>query len=133
MLKACIDTLLYTITNIVNVSRCSGLFPDDFKQAQVNPLPTKSTLPKVNPNSYIPISNPRFISKVLEKVVASLLRSHIVSNCMSDVLQSAYKQFHSTQGALLKVYNDVTLNMDKGKVTALTLLDLSAAFDTIDH
>ena len=52
---------------------------------------------------------------------------------MSDVLQSAYKQFHSTQAALLKVYNDVTLNMDKGKVTALTLLDLSAAFDTIDH
>ena len=34
--------------------------------------------------------------------------------------------------ALLKVHNDVTLNMDKGKVTALTLLDLSAAFDTID-
>ena len=52
---------------------------------------------------------------------------------MSNVLQSAYKQFHSTETALLKVRNDVTLNMDKGKVTALTLLDLFAAFDTIDH
>ena len=52
---------------------------------------------------------------------------------MSNVLQSAYKQFYSTETALLKVHNDVTLNMDKGKVTALTLLDLSAAFDTIDH
>ena len=52
---------------------------------------------------------------------------------MSNILQSAYKQFHSTETALLKVPNDVTQNMDKGKVTAFTLLDLSAAFDTIDH
>ena len=52
---------------------------------------------------------------------------------MSNVLQSAYKQFHSTVTALLKVHNDVTLNVDKGKVTALILLDLFAAFDTIDH
>ena len=51
---------------------------------------------------------------------------------MSNVLQSASKQFHSTETALLKVHYDVTLNMDKGKVTALTLLDLSAAFDTVD-
>ena len=48
---------------------------------------------------------------------------------MSNVFQSAYKQFHSTETALLKVHNDVTLNMDKGKVTALTLLDLSGAVD----
>ena len=62
----------------------------------------------------------------------SRLRSHISSNCLSNVSQSAYKEFHSTETALLKVHNDVTLNIDKGKVT-LTLLDLSAAFDTIDH
>ena len=47
--------------------------------------------------------------------------------------QSAYKQFHSTETALLKVHNDINLKIDNGKVTALTLLDLSAAFDTIDH
>ena len=52
---------------------------------------------------------------------------------MSNVLQSAYKQFHSTYTALIKVYNDDTLNMDKGKVTALTLLALSVAFDAIHH
>ena len=52
---------------------------------------------------------------------------------MSDNLQSAYKKFHSTESALLKVENDVLLNMEKGRVTALTILDLSAAFDTIDH
>ena len=118
---------------IVNASLCRGLFPDDFKQAQVNSYLKKSTLPKENLNSYRPISNLSFISKVLQKVLASRLMSHIKSNCMSNVLQSAYKQFHSTETALLKVHNYVNLNMDKGKVTALTLLDSSAAFDTIDH
>ena len=89
------------------------------------------TLPKENLNSYRPISSLSFISKVLENVVASCLRSHIESNCMPNVLQSAYKQFHFTETALLKVHTDVTLNMDKGIVTVLTLLDLSVASDTI--
>ena len=88
-----IDTLLYPIINTVNESLS---IPDDFNQAQVNPLLTKSTLPKENLNSYIPISNLSVISKVPEKVVATGRRSHIESNCMSNVLQSAYKQFYST-------------------------------------
>ena len=48
-------------------------------------------------------------------------------------MQSAYRQFHSTETALLRVYNDISVSLDKGHVTAVTLLDLSAAFDTIDH
>ena len=133
LLKYCLDKLLKPITDIINASLCSGLFPDDFKHAHVNPLLKKTSLPKEDLNSYIPVSNIGFISKILEKVVASRLRSLISSNCLSNVSQSAYKEFHSTETALLKVHNDVTLNIYKGKVTALTLLDLSAAFDTIDH
>ena len=75
--KACLDTLFYPITNIINASLCSGLFPDNFKQVQVNPFLKKSTLPKENLNSYRPIFNQSFISKVLEKVLAS--QSQIVS------------------------------------------------------
>ena len=52
---------------------------------------------------------------------------------MSNKLQSAYKKFHSTESAPLKFENDVLLIMEKGRVTALALLDLSAAFDTIDQ
>ena len=125
--------MLKPITDIINASLCSGLFPDDFKHAHVNPLLKKTSLSKEDLNSYRPVSNLSFISKILEKVVASRLRSHISSYCLSNVSQSDYKEFHSTETALLKVHNDVTLNIDKGKVTALTLLDLSAAFDTIDH
>ena len=52
---------------------------------------------------------------------------------MSNNLQSAYKKFHSTESAFLKIENAILLNMEKGRVTAVTLLDLSASFDTIDH
>ena len=49
------------------------------------------------------------------------------------VFQSVDGKHHSTESALLNIHNDVLLNMAKGSVTALTLLDISAAFDTIDH
>ncbi len=58
---------------------------------------------------------------------------HIEEHLLSNHVQSAYKRFHSTETALLKIHNDILCNMDNGKVTALTLLDLSAAFDTIDN
>ena len=115
------------------MSLISGNFPEKFKQAHVQPLLKKPALSKNEYKNYRPISNLCFISKILEKVVANRLRSHILENKLANQYQSAYRQFHSTETALLKVHNDILLNMDKGQITALTLLDLSAAFDTIDH
>ena len=83
--------------------------------------------------SYRPVSSLSFLSKVLENVVASHLNSHISSSNTSSHYQSAYRIFHSTETALLQIHNDILSSMDKGKVTALTLLDLSAAFSNIDH
>ena len=77
--------------------------------------------------------NYSFLSKVFEKVVAHRLHEHIYKHHLSNDLQSPYKRFHSTETALLKIHNDIVDNMDNGKVTALTLLDISAAFDMIDH
>ena len=79
------------------------------------------------------MSNPSFLSKILEKVVVSRLNSHINSSHTSNDYQSAYMKFHSTETALLKIHNDILSSMDDGRVTALTLLDFSAAFDRIDH
>ena len=75
----------------------------------------------------------QFSVKNIKKVVANRLHEHIYNYHLSNDLQSAYKRFLSTETALLKIHNDIIDNMDNGKVTALTLLDLSAAFDTIDH
>ena len=58
---------------------------------------------------------------------------YINSSNTSNNYQSAYRKFHSTETALLKIHSDILALNDAGKVTALTLLDLCAAFDTIDH
>ena len=71
--------------------------------------------------------------KFSKKVVASRIQSHLSSNSLSFSFQSAYRIFHSTETTLLKIHNDLILAMDRGEVTSLILLDLSAAFDTVDH
>ena len=69
----------------------------------------------------------------LERVVAARLNSHMNTYHLHETVQSAYKPGHSTETALLRVQNDILTNMDNQSVTILVLLDLSAAFDTIDH
>ena len=61
------------------------------------------------------------------------IQSHLSSNSLSSSFQSAYRISHSTETTLLKIHNDLILAMDRGEVTSLILLDLSAAFDTVDH
>ena len=70
---------------------------------------------------------------MIEKIVASQIKSHIQNSGISNNLQSAYKCRNSTETALLYIQNDILLAQDRGELTALSLLDLSAAFDTIDH
>ena len=73
------------------------------------------------------------VSKSAEKAVVGQLFRHCSDNAPLPVHQSSYRQFHSTETALLKVQSDILSNMDKQEVTLLVLLDLSAAFDTVDH
>ena len=61
------------------------------------------------------------------------LNSYLGENDLLEPLQSAYKTFHSTETALLTVRNDIMLSLDKGENVFLVLLDLSAAFDTVNH
>ena len=133
ILKALLDILIKPITTIINLSLEYGTFPLSFKEAHVTPLLKKSNLPVKNLKNYRPVSNLSLISKIIEKVVSNRLQAHINSNKLNNPMQSAYRKFHSTETALLRVHNDISVSLDKGHVTALTLLDLSAAFDTIDH
>ena len=73
------------------------------------------------------------MSKLIEKVVAIQLSTCLQDNHLHETLQSAYKKFHSTETALIKVHNDIATTIDDGLSVILALLDLSAAFDTVDH
>ena len=110
-----------------------GSFADSFKRAVVTPLIKKSTLPSEDLKNYRPVSGLCFISKLVERVVAKQIKDHIGNNHLDNHSQSAYKAGHSTESALLFIKKEVHLALAKGMPTALVLLDLSAAFDTIDH
>ena len=91
------------------------------------------TCPPNELKNYRPVSNLPFLSKILEKVVLSQLKGHLLKYNLLDSHQSAYREFHNTETALLKVHNDLLCAADKNDISILALLDLSAAFDTIDH
>ena len=127
------DILLPSITKLVNCSLSEGLVPDGFKKAVVTPLIKKASLPVEDLKNYRPVSGLSFISKLVERVVAKQLVNHIHQHDLDNSYQSAYKSGHSTETALLSIKNDIHLSLSRGEATALVLLDLSAAFDTIDH
>ena len=133
MFYECLDVLLPYITKIYNDSLASGTFPSNFKDSLVIPLLKKPSLDCNNLKNYRPVSNLSFISKVLERIVYSQFLNHITANKLIDKFQSAYKSGHSTETALIRVVNDMLNAIDNGNLSLLTLLDLSAAFDTIDH
>ena len=117
---------------MVNTSLETGYFANDWKCALVHPRLKKHGLQLIN-KTFRPASNLQLISKLTEKAVATQIQCHMRDNDLFPCLQSAYRQNHSTETALIKVKNDLLMNMDKGHVTLLVLLDLSAAFDTVDN
>jgi len=102
-------------------------------EARVLPLLKKQTLDPDEASSYRPISNLPYISKLIEHVVARRFSVHSSKFNLLPVQQSAYRPFHSTETALLSVHNDLVRSTDNGRISLLVLLDLSAAFDTVDH
>ena len=132
LLKSCSESLISVITNIINSSLESGIFPDCWKEAVVIPLLKKPGLESLFKNLR-PVSNLAYISKLTERAVFNQIYDHLVRSGLYPLLQSAYRRYHSTETALVKVANDILLNMNSQRVTLLVLLDLSAAFDTVDH
>ena len=121
------------LQHIVNLCLTTGDFPISCKSSIVIPLIKKPGLDREMLNNYRPVSNLSFLSKVIEKVISIRILGHILDNNIVDRFQSAYRAGHSRETALLRVYNDIVTTVGKGNGSFLVLLDLSAAFDTIDH
>ena len=118
---------------LINLCLSSGSIPPSFKHAVVRPLLKKANLDPSVLSNFRPISVLPFLSKVLEKIVAIQLQAYLDLNRIGEKFQSGFKRFHSTETAILKVFNDLLLAVDSGNCAILVLLDLSAAFDTVDH
>ena len=121
------------ITSIINQFLRTRQVPTCLKKAIVSPLFKKHRLNPDDLKNYRPVSNLSFIWKILGKVVLAQLKEHLQSNNQSDPFLLAYKEKHSTENSLLRITNDILRSIDSGSITILTMLDLSAAFDTIDH
>lgn len=132
LVKRCSLELIPFITKIVNLSLQEGLVPDHWKIALLKPLLKKTNMEPIFEN-FRPVSNLLFLSKITERAAANQLLRHCENNAPLPTCQSGFRKYHSTETALLKVQNDILLSMDRQEICFLVLLDLSSAFDTIDH
>ena len=133
LVKRLLPHIAGTISLMCNASLAEGVFPSTLKQAIVKPRLKKPTLNPDDLNSYRPISNLSFISKVVERVVVARLNDHFVKQDLLPCRQSAYRANHSTETAIVAVYDEIVRAVDSGNMCVLVLLDLSSAFDTVDH
>ena len=132
-MKNCLDMLLPTITNIVNLSLSTGTMPETLTVAEQVPALKKNDADHEQFPNFQTISNLVMVSKVIEKVVSAQLTDHVRTHHLEEWFQSAYKIHHHTETALVKVHNDILRAIDDNRSVLLLLLDLSAAFDTVDH
>jgi Reverse transcriptase (RNA-dependent DNA polymerase) len=131
-----VDLVAPFLCELYNRSLSTATVPAAFKSAFVTPLLKKPHLNNADVRSYRPISNVLIVSKLLERVVHRRMSDLLKLHDLLPRLQSAYKRYRSTETAvliLLKVLSDIVYAIDTGNLSVLASLDLSAAFDTVDH
>ena len=133
LLHEIIESLTIPLNNICCESLKSGTFPTSYKHAIITPLLKKPNLDPQRLNQYRPISNLSIFSKTLEQIVAKQLTYYLISHKIPHIFQSAYLPSKSTETALAKISSDILTNLDNKNGTILALLDISSAFDTINH
>lgn len=132
LLKQHLQVLLPSITGLVNLCIQHGM-PGAFKQAIVHPLLKKRGLNCDDLKNYRPVSALPFISKVVERAISSQMVQFLERHRLLDPRQSAYRPLHSCETATIKVLDSVFTASDSRMVTLLVFLDMSSAFDTVNH
>ena len=132
LLKDHINDLLPVIVKLINLSLSSGNL-DGVKLADIIPTLKDLILDVNGLKNYRPVSNLQFIGKIIERMVLERLNTHMSKYNLHCPQQSAYKKGNSTETLLIKITNDILRATDERCATVVMLLDLSAAFDTVDH
>ena len=132
LLKQHLDTIIPLVTKIVNISLQIWQFPNTLKSAIVWPLLKKAAM-NIIFKSFHPVSNLSYLGKTIEGAACSQIMDQAMASGNIEKFQSAYHTKHSTKTALVRVREEILKCMDKDKIVCLLLLDLSAAFDTVDR
>ena len=132
LLKECIDQIIPALTKVVNISLSTGSI-QGLKDAIITPILKKYDLDNEKLSNYRPIHNILYLSKVIENVVSLQLNTHLDENDIQIPHQSGYKSNHSCETLLLNLVDNILKTMDDMKCTIFLLIDLSSAFDTVDH
>ena len=132
LLRSSIEYILPCLVFLVNISMSLGSM-DGLKESVVTPILKKAGLDPDVLSNYRPVCGGLYIDKLIQRLVSLQLGDHMTLNALHIAQQSGYKSFHSCETVLLKIINDVLISLDKGRCCILLLLDLSAAFDTVDH
>ena len=131
LLKDSVSVTLPLLTKIFNLSLSEGVFPDDWKNAQVSPIYKSGD--KEECGNYRPISVLSVVSKLFEKLVYKQIYSYLDENNVLTSFQSGFRKGHSISTSLLNTTNTWLVNMDQGLINGVIFLDLKKAFDTVDH
>ena len=119
------------LTVLINRLLAEGIVPSEWKHAIITPVYKSGA--RTNLSNYRPISVLPVFSKILERAVHQMVYNHLQQNKPLSQLQSGFRPLHSTTTCLTHVTNSILNNIDKGLLTGLVFLDLSKAFDTLDH
>ena len=107
IMKDCTNVLLPVLTKMINISIETANVPVQLKEAMIRPKLKKKSLDHEVYSNFRPISNLKLISKMIEKAISYQITNYLRDNDLEESLQSAYKTFHSTETALVKVHNDI--------------------------
>lgn len=131
LLKKCLSSIWKPLLHILNCSLTTGIFPDQFKWAKVIPV-FKSDDPSIFSN-YRPISILPCLAKVLERIVYNRLTEYFSEHNLLYIHQYGFREKHSTAMALVQLMDKFSKALDNNEFTIGIFIDLSKAFDTVDH
>lgn len=133
LLKSCVEELSPVLLHIVNLSVNKAEFPACMKKAVIKPTLKEDSADPDCLKNYRPVSNLPATSKLLERVILNQLNQYLAANELYCPVQSGYRPHHSCETLLVRMMDDIFKEIQSDNIVILVLLDLSAAFDTIDH
>ena len=132
ILKEILDHLLPTITKIINMLLTQGIFIDKWKNSLIRPLLKKKGMELIL-KSYRLVSNLSFLSKVVERAALEQMNNHLEQYNIILDYQLAYRANYSCETALVKLVIDILWCYENQEAMQIIAIDLSAAFDMVDH